>query len=60
MKPNLRTVKGKIYGDNADDLLEVADLLRNAFGRDIITSVLRDSEKGGFHIMLTVYLREAT
>jgi hypothetical protein len=59
MKPNIKSVKGKIWGEDPDDLLVAAELLRKALAPNVITSDLRDSEKGGYHVMITIYLREA-
>lgn len=58
MKVELRPVRIKLMGSDAEDLLEVSDKLRDFYQPGVVQSELKNSDGGDYHCFLTVYLKE--
>lgn len=48
-------VKCKLTGDNATELLRVADLIRNAYAPHVKQSQILQSGGGGVHLFIEIY-----
>lgn len=49
------TIKGKLWGDDAQALQEVSDIIVNEFAPDAFSTLPRPSSQGGYHVLFTVY-----
>ena len=54
----IKTVKGKIWGDSEDAILGVLQVLRKAYEPSFISTNLLASDRGGCHVLFTVYAPE--
>ena len=51
-----REVKVKVTGEYASDVLQVIENIRKIHAPNAITSELKDSDHGGHHAFITIYM----
>jgi len=49
----------KITSPSADRAQAIADAIRSLYTPDVATSRVISSDKGGFHVFITIYPKEA-